>query len=144
MGERKRFSKRLYNQNDSQAKDICKEFWANREIELRDNPNRYGPDLLMFKDNEQIGMVECEIKRVWKGKDFPWPTIQFPERKAKYIDAADGKIIFFMLNNECTHAVIVEGNDLITSEKKEVSNIYVRKGEYFYQVPVEKAVLVEI
>ena len=139
---RKRFSKSLFKQNDEVAKKAATKYYENIGYEVRLNDNKYGPDLLLFKENNFASYVECEVKRVWKDYEFPFPNIQFPERKSKYI--TDKPILFFMLNGKENRALIVKGTDLIISPLKEVSNKYVRHGESFFQVPLIKAVFVDL
>jgi len=142
---RKRFDKELYEQNDAKAKAAAKLYYNSQGIEVEKNPKRYGPDLRAFKDGQFIGFIECEIKKVWKDEVFPYETIQFPERKAKYVTQnEDHPVTFFMLNKPCNRALIVEGKDMIESKLKEVPNKYVPRGEFFFQVPLNKAKFVNI
>lgn len=130
----KKFSKKLFNQNDPKARKLCKELFSKKfGVELVDNPDKYGPDL-MHKDGKKF--VECEIKKVWSGDVFPYATVQFPERKWKYTRA--GPVTFVMFNAECTSGLFVDGQDVIKSPLKPVKNIYVSRGENFFQVPMSK------
>jgi hypothetical protein len=118
MGNYKRFSKKLCG------------------VELVDNPDKYGPDLVRTDGG---GFVECEIKKVWKTDEFPYGSVQFPERKAKYVyQNKDTKVEFFMLNMKCNRALTVDGQDILDSKLSHVRNIYVNSGELFFQVPLEK------
>lgn len=136
---RKHFSKELFDANDPTARelalDTCEKLYKERGIP---NPKRYGPDLV-FKDF----YVECEIKQHWKGKKFPYETIQFPERKVKYL-TLDKPTRFFMINKDLTYALIVTNEDMLASPLKMVHNKYVRMGEHFFQVPVSKAQFVKL
>ena len=133
---RKPFSKELYAQNDAKAKKLAKAFFAKLGIELEDHPKRYDVDLVRT-DGE--GFVECEIKNVWKDEPFPYESVQFPERKAKYVYKNDKPVTFFMLNSKCNRCLTVKGEDLLKSPLKEVWNKYMRGGgEMFFQVPLDK------
>lgn len=136
---RKKFSKDLYDQNDTVAKELVLELvkeMNNEEGHV--NPDQYGPDLV-FKDY----YGECEIKYNWRGKVFPFKTIQFPERKMKFLNL-DKPTTFFMLNADRTYALIVSNHDLLHSPLAMVSNKYIKYGEHFFQVPISKAKLVKL
>lgn len=139
---RKKFSKSLFKENDSVARKAATKYYKNLGYEVRPNEDKYGPDLLLFKENTFASYVECEVKRVWKDCDFPWPTVQIPERKSKYV--TEKPILFFMLNGKEDRALIIKGNDLVKSPLKEVSNKYVRSGEYFFQIPLNLVVFVDL
>jgi hypothetical protein len=147
QGKYKRFDKALFEENDKKAREIAKRYFSKPGYIAQDNPYKYGADLAVYDTTmcSTILYIETEIKRVWKTDDFPWDTIQFPERKAKYIQQAKPvPVVYFMLNKECTSALIVKGQDLIDSPLVEVSNKEIKSGELFYQVPFEKARQVQI
>ena len=162
----KKFDKKLYEQNDAKAREIAKKYFARYDYKLLDNPDQYGVDLICYekidcaactedtvescetchglgKTMKPKMYVEVEIKRVWKDEEFPYGSVQFPERKWKFCKL-DAPVAFFMLNNECSRAVLVTGEDLINSPLKRVSNIYMRKDENFFQVPLDKATFIEV
>jgi len=169
----KKFNKKLFEQNDPKARKIAKEYFAKRGIKLEDHKNKYGPDLVAkcklcleaFGENTTLDIceicggdpeyqtcefcppfyVEVEIKRVWKDKKFPWATVQFPERKAKYVYQSNIPVKFFMLNAKCNRAFIVDGKDILKSKLVPVYNKYMKGGdEFFFQVPIEKGEFVDI
>lgn len=139
----KAFSKKLHEQNDEKARQIAKDFFTKQGFLVQDNPNKYGVDLIAYKDGELKFYIECEIKRVWKEDKFPYGSVQFPERKWKFCNL-DRPTAFFMLNNKCNHAVLVTGQDLVKSPLRAVPNIYMQKDENFFQVPLDKATFVEL
>jgi hypothetical protein len=139
----KRFDKKLHEQNDERAPEIAKKYFSLHGYELRDNPDKYGVDLLGYRDGEFVMYVEVEIKRVWTEEDFPYGSVQFPERKWKFCNL-DKPTAFFMINNKCNRALLVTGKDLVASPLKLVSNVYMRKDENFFQVPLDKVTFVEI
>ena len=142
MSVRKPFSKELFAENDGRARTIAKEFYAKKGIELEDNPKRYGPDLVR---TDGKGFIEVEIKRVWKTDDFLYESVQFPQRKQKYVLNNDLPVEFFMLNAKCNKCLTVEGQDIINSPLKEVWNRYSRGGgEQFFQVPLDKVTFHDI
>ncbi len=128
----KRFSESLHSKFDAKAREKAKAF-IEREygFEVVDNPDPYGPDLMAYDGERFAGYVECEVKDVWKGRRFPFQTIQFPKRKSKFLTDA---ILFVMFNSKMNRCLIVDGRDLEKAKLVEVSNKYVKKGEFFYQV----------
>ena len=150
MGIRKKFSQELYDQYDHKAKKICKEYYKKLNVILMENSDKYGPDLKYysnfdaFEKHEHTGFIECEVKRVWKDYSFPFESVQFPERKARYVYQSDVPVTFFMLNAKCDRALIVDGKDVLKSPMREVKNMYVSKVEWFFQVPLDKVTFVDI
>lgn len=144
MGTRKKFDRKLFEENDRKARGLAKKFLEDAGYEVKDNPDKYGPDLIVTKDGEVRGFVECEIKRVWKGKEFPYDTVQFPERKKKYVIDNDVPVTFLMLNEDCSRMLLVNGDTLINSPLVEVPNRYIYKGEYFYQVDLKDVVFFDL
>lgn len=136
----KKFDKDLYDANDKIAREKAKLYFSRFNFTVTDNPDKYGPDLILT-DGTNKCFVECEIKHNWKGETFPFNTIQFPERKSKF---AKMGVVFFMLNSEADHAIIVSGNVLLQSPMVEVSNKYVPSGENFFQVPVDKVTIAKL
>lgn len=138
----KPFDKDLFSENDTVARNFAKRIISLMPgvISVEDNCDKYGVDLLV-KSTTGIEAVECEVKSVWRGYEFPFDTVQIPERKTKY---ANKNTLFFMTNRFKTRALIIKGQDLLDSPKKEVKNIYVKEGEYFFQVPLSKVVFVDL
>lgn len=136
MSARKRFDPALYEENDRIAKEFVKNILKGSEYQAIENPKKRGVDLLIYKDSQHVANIECEIKRVWKTQDFPYESVQIPERKSKYT-VLEKPTVFVMLNNDQSHYLAVPQQTLTASPVKEVPNKYVYKGEMFYQVPKE-------
>lgn len=142
---RKPFSKKLHADNDEAAKTSAIEFFAKRYPKCRvvENPDKYGPDLEVWEGDLFYGHIECEVKHSWRSF-FAYDTIQIPSRKAKYFVDNLNPIVLFMMNHDHTQAFIIDGEDISASSLKIVPNKYVPEGEAFFQVPVEKAELVDL
>lgn len=144
---RKPFDKALFEKNDALARQAVSQFLRAHGIVVRPNPDQYGVDLFEIEDFPEgpapVLGIECEIKRVWSGATFPWDTIQLPERKAKYRSAALD-VDYWLLNSECTHAIVIPGYLLDEHIPVEVPNKYVSKGERFYQIPVAQCRKVDL
>lgn len=145
-GVRKQFSKRLHDGHDAKARDVAKQYWAAEGYVVLDNPNTKGVDLLIVdaKTEEVIGYVEVEVKNNWNSKKFQYETLQIPERKGKYLELYGDKIRYMVFSKDLTQAFILDKLSFKRAALKEVSNKFVRKGEYFYQVPIKNCDLVEM
>jgi hypothetical protein len=148
---RKKFDYELFRANDKLARDIGKKYWLSQKYEVMDNPDKYGPDLIV-KDPIFMGGLaeefycELEIKRAWKGKEFKYRTCQIPQRKAKFLDKSKYNMPchFFIINNEYQYAFYIEDQDVASSPLVEVPNRYVPEGELFFQVSLDKCRLIEL
>jgi hypothetical protein len=140
----KKFDPVNFKRNDPKARKKVASWLMKRGqiTSVKDNSDRYGPDLLMYKGTQFVGYAEVEVKQVWKSFDFPWDEIvHFPARKKKFVDKCQEegkKIFFFMLNKYMTRLIVFPGEALADSAIVEVSNKEVRKGEGFYKVPFSK------
>lgn len=142
MGKKKRFSKQLFSDNDSPAREAGIKYWESMGYMAVPNHDQYGPDLVVITESERF-YSEVEIKRVWSGETFQYDTLQIPERKRKFV-GLDLPCTFMVFNNEQTHAFLCEGSTLIASPLVEVPNRYVYEGEYFFQVPIKELKLVRV
>lgn len=136
---RKRFDPKLYEENDTVAREFVKNLLKGTEFQAIDNVKKRGVDLLIYKNSEHICNLECEIKRVWKNTEFPYENINFPKRKEKYA-LLDKPTIFIMLNDTQSDYLTITGADMLSSPCVEVPNKYVYKGEFFFQIPKDKVV----
>ena len=138
MGKvRKKFDKKLYRENDRIARILSKEFLRFKfDVEAVDNPDKYGPDLLVLENSDLQHYVECEVKHSWDSEDFPFDSVQFPERKSKFIYLTK-PTLFLMYNSDKTQVIMTSSLEMRRSPLIEVSNKFVNKGEYFYQIPLK-------
>lgn len=134
----KRFDKELYNTNDP-AKLLAIEYFEKIGKKAVVNPDKYGIDLII--DDEFY--CEVEVKHTWKGENFKFDTLQIPFRKSKF-GKSDKRSMFMVINTDRTYAYLVEGKDVMESPLKEVPNKYMYKGEYFYQIPLNKLTKVKL
>lgn len=133
---RKRFDRKLYEENDRKAKEAVAKLFEGTKYSVKENTKKTAVDLLLYKGEEHVGYVECEFKRVWTG-DFEYDTLQIPQRKHKYAQL-DKPTYFVVFNHNASEYMAVTGEDLLKSQLKEVPNKYVYQGECFFQVPVKK------
>lgn len=134
----KKFSKTLFDQNDHVAKVAGFRHAAlYTDAEQIFQPgNKYETDLAYKLPDGRVQLLECEVKRTWKGGRFPFPSIQVLYRKEKYF--AMGAQLLLLAANMLDYLVI-EADDIMQSGLVVVPNKYVPEGEYFFDVPVEAA-----
>jgi hypothetical protein len=87
-------------------------------------------------------IYETEVKTGWT--DF-WPasrdTIHIPGRKEHFLDK---KGFFVVMNESCTQAWFIRFEDVTTDMLQMVSNRLVQEGEMMFDVPIEKAKLINL
>lgn len=134
IGEYKKFSKTLHNQNDPKSRKIVKEYFKKNDILLEDNPDKYGVDLL---SKDRTLQIEIEHRLVWTDPEFPFEEVNVPERKEKYF--LENHICYVILSRDYSHIGMIDGKTLrkyLTSDTlKESSNRLVKQGELFFKVP---------
>ena len=134
----KRFDKELHDTYDKMGRDIVKDFvssfWS---MQAQDNPNRYGVDLHLYKDDVLVGYAEVEVRLAWKTLEFPYEDLNVPERKRKLL-VQDLPTYFFSINKDGTALFHCKGEAVLEADVKEVANKHVWKGEHFFKVPLDK------
>lgn len=126
MSVYKKFDKSLYEENDKIGKTKVLNYLRNLGIEAIENPNKYGIDIM-------IASIEIERRPIWKGSKFPFDTINIPIRKEKFFK---NNIKYFVLNNDCSYALICDSEKIVECSKIENSNKFVKNNELFYSVPI--------
>ena len=138
MGQRKPFSRRLYNKYDELAKSFgAREF---EKIGLIATPNKKktAVDLVVTNSN---GVVVCyaevEIKKALD-KPFDYDTIQLPERKWKYAKL-EHPTLFMLFSSDGSKYFCFWDKFVLKAECTEVFNKYVACNEMFFQIPLKNA-----
>ena len=147
--KRKRFNPTMYKIADKTAKDCMIKYLTNLGHKVTPPIEKYGVDLhSKYKDTEYHH--EVEMKFMWEG-DWPtgWKDINIPFRKARLLDMVYGKdenanLSFYIIRGDCKQAWKMDGRVVEHSPVVEVPNRAVRKGEYFFKIPVEKAELLTL
>lgn len=131
--QRKRFDRELFQKYDQLARDVTTAYLESLGYEVDVHPDRYAQDLIATSPAKDF-CVECEVKLVWDGEEFPYPNVQLPERKKKFFNVPTQ---FFIWNKPLQYAMSFWSHDVATLESVEVPNKYVHSGEYFYQIPMD-------
>ncbi len=140
MTVRKRFDRSLFLECDQKARKATIAHLENSGHVVEHNPDKYAQDLIA-KKNEFTFYAECEMKLIWQGKTFPYPTVHLPERKKKFFDSPTK---FYIWNADTSYGVSFWSHDIQTIEPVEVPNKYVYKGEMFFPVPLSCVEEVEL
>lgn len=135
---RKGFDRQLFLKYDQAAKDATIKFLGGDAREYTEN--RYAQDIIYTGPKGEQLFAECEVKRVWKGWDFPYDSVQLPERKKKFFDKPT---LFFIWNEDQTRAATFWSHVIEDLEPVEVPNRYIYKGEYFFQVPLDMVIFTD-
>lgn len=140
MFERKPFEQELHDQFDAPAKKAIVDYMQKRcnHVQVLPNPDKYGIDLLVYRDEKFIGGVEVEVRQ-WN--PCPYDTIHIPHRKNKYFIK---NTLFFALTKDMKNAYWIEGHKIKDCPVKEVSNYKIPQGEMFYDVPIENFVFINL
>lgn len=133
----KQFSQSLHDQCDEFGRDVVKKFaqsfW---NVEVIDNPDKYGIDLIFMKDGKPTAYAEVEVRLSWKTKEFPYLDLNVPFRKKKLLSNTDLPTFFFSVNKDGTALFHCDAEAVLSSDVEESRNKYVGKGERFFKVPL--------
>lgn len=106
------------------------------------NPDQYGIDVLAERGERRLA-VEVEVKHNWTGQRFPFSTVHFSARKAKFAQVLEREVWFSMLNDERNRILLVGGEIVAQADIVEKATIYTNN-ERFIQVPVSKCRILPI
>ena len=134
------FQKKDFDKYDEVAREKAKKFWYTMGYVCKDNPDQYGVDLIVEGNNKRF-YCEVEVKTVWHGVQFKYPTMHLPVRKAKFFSKPTQ---FFILNNSMTHAGVVGRKTVMNSPRVEVHNVKISAGEKFFDVPASEVHFVPV
>ena len=136
-GAYKQFDKNLFNQNDPKSRSLIIIFFKRYGINLKDNEDQYGVDLISENGSMKI---EIEHRINWNSSDFPFNEINLPERKAKFF--INGDTSYIIISKDYSHIGIMSKKDIshyINDQNlKENKNKFVDKKELFYKLPKTK------
>ena len=134
----KEFQKDDFEKFDEAARTKAKSFWISQGYSCEDNPDEYAVDLVCSKDGKDF-YCEVEVKRPWHGVEFKFDSLHIPLRKKKFLDKPTQFMVF---NNSLTHAAVVSRKTILASPTVEVSNVKIRHGERFFNIPKDELIFV--
>lgn len=140
----KKFDPELYKEFDIFGRKLAKKYFFNKyKLNLIDNQDTYGVDLNIIINTKCIGHVEVEVRTNWYTNDFKFTTLNIPLRKEKYF-VSELPTFFMSINKIGTRAFLCNSKTILNCNKEEVKNKYVSKNEYFYKVPIEKLLKINL
>ena len=130
------FSQEHYEQDDWAKYQII-EWLESKGYEAWVNPDKFGIDILATRWGRQFAF-EVEVKHNWRGKYFPYEQIHFSARKRKFV-ALDVETWFVMLNHERTHALLIDGEHILSAPIANKDTKY-SQNEAFVEVDIQWAI----
>jgi len=112
----KKFDQVLHDKYDPPAREAITK-WAKKSwgIDCLGNPDRYGIDLIAYRDGVQVGYIEVEV-RTWN--PCPFDTIHVPKRKLEMLELPNA--LFFALTEDLSHAYWIKGSEVFAYKTVEV------------------------
>jgi hypothetical protein len=132
---RLRFTEKNYNRYDEVAKQKATNFLQSKNFTpIQNNAELYcdGDFWVYNKILNKKFLVEVEVKNVWNGKHFPYPTIHVPTRKSK--SKAD---IYIMFNSDLSCLFVTKMKSILNSKvvykstKNKYTNIQTFNEKFF-------------
>jgi len=131
---RKPFDPAAHQAFDKLGRDRVRQFFQDSYgIELQDNADPYGVDLIAYRAGVKVGYVEVEVRESWSADEFPFDSLHIPERKQKLLDN-DLKTVLVSVNLHGTRAFICNAEVILHSPRMERGNKHVNSGELFFLV----------
>lgn len=145
MGAYKKFDKQLFDQYNGPSVDAVLNHLTKQGSFAKKNDEKYGPDIVLFSGFKPCAYIEVEVVAKWfpDRRDFPWPLVNIPERKRKFLKAGL-PIEFWRLRNDLKKAVIISDTSVIEERLAEVPNSRIKEGELFYRIPIIECILKEL
>ena len=104
----------------------------NRGLRLKPDGEDYAADIKATVEEHH----EVEMKSEWSGKWPGWGTVHIPARKKRLLGKSD-RLVFWVLNNDCSRAVLVNGVNLKDEYIKNIPNSRNPSGEDFFDIPIK-------
>lgn len=134
MNITKKFDPELHAKYDEAGRNVVKHYLQRRfGLVCNDNPNIYGVDLIANWQGKPRYYVEVEVRQ-WE-PHCPHSTIHIASRKQKLFDN-DMRTLFFALSQSMDFGYYIDTEHVMHQPRVEVPNKLVKRGEYFYNVPV--------
>ena len=149
---KKKFDKALYDVADKKAKEVMIK-WLEKNTNSTDinmKEDTYFDITCSINPDLPRHFYEVEIKYSWKG-DWPrsWKDIRIPYRKKRLLDKwkkdnYNDLLTFVVFREDCKQAWFFDGDSVLNSEVKEVSNRNIQKGERFFHLQTKDGYIVDI
>lgn len=143
QGKYKQFSQEDYENNNARAVNAVIHYLNHVGLYARENDDKYGVDILVYgRGYKHTTNIEVEIKYNWKSDqtDFPYDTVQLPERKRKFRDLPKSTE-FWILRPDLKAVVIIPDTSVREEYLTEVPNYKIQSGEMFYKIPLSECIV---
>ncbi len=138
-----KFNKEAFDAVDSKSREASKKYISSKGLTVKDHPDQYSVDLIVYVTPTEIIYVECECRSIWKDGKFPFDTIHIPYRKKKFLEL-DFPCVYHAWDADFKYAVSIHSSDIKGSPIVEVKNRAIAEGEYFYDVPINKTKIIKL
>jgi hypothetical protein len=129
----KPFSKDLFNKYDVAARAVMTIWLEDRGFSVKDNPEKYGVDLIAIKDGD-VTWVEVEVKDSWVD-EFKFKTLHLPFRKLKF---ATKDTVFVIFRRDFNFAFMFKGDVLADSEVIKKKTKFTKGDDEFFEIPLSR------
>jgi len=143
------FSRQRYEMADNPAKKKLIGYLTRNGHKILDAKENFSVDIKSEKA-DNIYFNEVEIKFSWKGDwNKDWKEIRIPYRKQKLINKVrqlDTRPFFnfYILRGDLQYAWRIKDYIVEQSDVREAKGRYIKKGEHFFHIPVDKAELIRL
>lgn len=139
-----KFNQKSFDENDNLGRSLLIKFLTKKGHEVHENEDIYGIDLYSTKNGKKYWWeVEMKPNRPWTCKeDFPFDSVSFLNRKAKW---KDENFWYVIICNETNAAIVCQSNIIFDDNFKEklYINTKSRKGtDNFFRVPKDLCIFV--
>lgn len=136
--QNKKFERDLYDISDGPGRNAAIGLFTQFNFKLCEDQEKFSSHDLVFSRKNQTLLLEVEVKRIWNDTEFPFSSVDIPERK-KHSKAG----IYVMFNNQTNRALIVAMDTIKNSQvvRKNTRNKYNNtqtQDEPFYRVEKNK------
>lgn len=138
-----KFNKEAFDAVDELSRNASKKYISSKGYCVKDNPDVYGVDLIVYLNPTKKIYVECERRNIWSNGKFPYDTIHIPYRKKKFVEL-DYPCIYHAWDSNYEYAVSIHSNVIKDSPVVEVPNRAIAAGEYFYDIPMNKTKIIKL
>ena len=152
LGVTKAFDQSAYDRADTKAKKAMIGWLKERDHCRIKSDETYSFDIISEVDEGlPRHLYEVEMKSQWWGGEWPpsWKEIRIPYRKSRLInrwksECPDDLLTFVVFRGDCLKAWFIDGDTVMDSEVREVSNRRIKNGEKFFHINVGDAYEVDM
>lgn len=138
-----KFNQGSFDKSDAKSREASKQYIESKGFIVKDHPDQYAVDLIVYTATGDTIYVECEHRSIWSDGKFPFKTVHIPYRKRKFFEL-DFPCIYHAWDTNFEYAISLHSDVIKKSPVVEVSNRAIAAGEYFYDVPINKTKIIKL